>query len=208
MDACAGRGGHGGRGQVMERPEWTMEERGAMVVLEKAQEHLESAARQAAGYGWTFEAPTEEAMKDDIRKRLAWRARIYVKVDSSRHTDEIVAAESEAPRPAPTSAIAILDTPCPNCGILHDQGEECPWWKRSEESPPETARPTRCIFDGMAWPIPNLMIGWKMRYGNPTQEERLEAQEEMNAYNTLLALPQGRRNYICRKIRKAMNGRK
>ena len=71
----------------------------------------------------------------------------------------------------------------------------------SERKPKQS----RATFDGMSWPIPNHEIGWKMRYGNPTREERLQAAGEMDAYAALLVRSQKRRNYICKKIVEAIN---
>jgi len=61
-------------------------------------------------------------------------------------------------------------------------------------------KPIMTNFDGMAWPIPNANVSHRMRYGQPTREDQLQAASEMDAYAALLVKTQKQRNHICKMV--------
>lgn len=90
----------------MERPEWTLEERGALVLLKKAQEHMESSERMAK-YGWTFEACALLARcMVEIRLDVARRGCLPSAADLDTIAAEQATAEATASPAAPLCCCA------------------------------------------------------------------------------------------------------
>lgn len=72
---------------------------------------------------------------------------------------------------------------------------------------PEWQKGCYVHFDDMTWPSPKGIalaeVGWRLRYGAPTQTDRYIAASVIEAYSALLSLPQRDRNARVRSIRKA-----
>ena len=59
-------------------------------------------------------------------------------------------------------------------------------------------------FDEMCWPTPGERLNeieWQLRYGDPA-EIRLSAARIVAAYRRLVEMPERRRRYIIRELRK------
>mgnify|MGYP003577776373 CR=1 FL=1 len=60
------------------------------------------------------------------------------------------------------------------------------------------------IFDGMTWPFPCERLNeveWRLRYGEPTQQDRMLAASVMSAYTALIYKTQKERNHIASMLK-------
>ena len=61
-------------------------------------------------------------------------------------------------------------------------------------------------FDGMAWPLPNADLAWRMRYAEGrtvTIEDMLVAASIIDAYDMLIDSTRARREQVVRELRDA-----
>lgn len=63
------------------------------------------------------------------------------------------------------------------------------------------ARRIFASFDGMAWPLPNPKLSWRLRYAPVRREDLLLSASIVDAYGELLAKKPKERESLVRKIR-------
>ncbi len=57
------------------------------------------------------------------------------------------------------------------------------------------------IIEDMSWPMPDNELEWKLRYGNPTRTEILQAASILSAYSQMTLFDtKKKRDKICKKI--------